>query len=345
VLVPFLGSSGDEAERCLAALLEGDTDRTVRSIVARTLCGSARGGRSQVLEAEDVRADVVVQLLARLRRLKAQTEQAPIENFSAYVASIAYRTCYTHLRRLYPQRARLKNRLRYALTYNADLMLEQDPLGIWRCGLTEWAGDARPSGDAAQRFRREPAAFAREALPNPAERGWSLAETVKALLSEIGEPVDLDLLVDSMGGVFGIDDRIRLWASANDEDSVLEVADPQASVVQTLLDRQYLSRLWDQIRELPVNQRVAILLNLRDEDGRSALPLLPLTNIATIRQIAEALDVPAVELASLWPRLPLDDATIASRLRLTRQQVINLRKSGRARLARRMLRFGNTERQ
>jgi len=34
--------------------------------------------------------------------------------------------------------------------------------------------------------------------------------------------------------------------------------------------------------------------------------------------------------------LPLEDAAIAERLGLTRQQVINLRKSARARLARRM---------
>ena len=46
--------------------------------------------------------------------------------------------------------------------------------------------------------------------------------------------------------------------------------------------------------------------------------------------------MPAPELAALWPDLPLEDAAIAERLGLTRQQVINLRKSARARLGRRM---------
>jgi hypothetical protein len=104
--------------------------------------------------------------------------------------------------------------------------------------------------------------------------------------------------------------------------------------------RQYLSRLWGEVCELPVNQRVAILLNLRDDDGLSALPLLPLTGIATIRQIAEVLNIPALDLAALWPELPLDDARIAERLTLKRQQVINLRKSARERLGRRMARQG-----
>ena len=105
-LTPYLRAPGDEAERCLSALFTGDTDRTIRAIIARTLGGPGRGARAQTLEVEDVRSDVVVQVLARLRRLKSQAELAPIENFGAYVASIAYRTCSSHLRRLYPQRAR-----------------------------------------------------------------------------------------------------------------------------------------------------------------------------------------------------------------------------------------------
>ena len=45
----------------------------------------------------------------------------------------------------------------------------------------------------------------------------------------------------------------------------------------------------------------------------------------------------AEELAGMWNSLPLDDRGIAERLGITRQQVINLRKSARARLARRMV--------
>ncbi|MFI5179332.1 MAG: hypothetical protein ACHQO8_12240, partial [Vicinamibacterales bacterium] len=66
----------------------------------------------------------------------------------------------------------------------------------------------------------------------------------------------------------------------------------------------------------------------------------PLTGIATIRQIAEVLDIPALDLAALWSELPLDDTRIGARLKLTRQQVINLRKSARERLSRRMAPFG-----
>ena len=136
--------------------------------------------------------------------------------------------------------------------------------------------------------------------------------------------------------MLGVEDRSRIGTSASGDDGVLEIADPTESIAQTLANQGYLTRLWREVHELPVNQRTAVLLNLRDEDGGSALPLLPLTGIATIRQIAEVLDIPALDLAALWPDLPLDDARIAARLDLTRQQVINLRKSARARLSRRM---------
>ncbi len=342
VLDPFLRATGDDAERCLAALLDGDTDRTIRAIVARTLGGSSATSRAHALEADDVRADVVVHILSRLRKLKSDGAQTPILNFPAYVASIAYRTCYTHLRRLYPQRARLKNRLRYALTYDADLSIEQDAFGIWRCGLTEWA--AAPPGAVdeltTQQFHNQPAAFARQAIPDFADQQLGLADAVKALLQRVGQPVDLDLLVDAIGGVLGVDDRQPIWSTTGELDAALDAADPRQSVAETLMHRQYLARLWSEVCELPINQRAAVLLNLRDDDGRSALPMLPVTGIATIRQIAEALDMPALELAGLWPELPLDDARIAGRLNLKRQQVINLRKSARERLGRRMARYG-----
>src|SRR5262249_3968735 len=90
------------------------------------------------------------------------------------------------------------------------------------------------------------------------------------------------------------------------------------------------------ICELPLNQRLALLLNMRDGDGSETLILFTQTRTTTLRRIAGILNLPSEEFFKLWNQLPLDDNTIAARLGLTRQQVINLRKSARERLARRM---------
>src|SRR6185436_12091029 len=86
----------------------------------------------------------------------------------------------------------------------------------------------------------------------------------------------------------------------------------------------------------------ALLLNLRDESGQGVIELIPATGLASLEQLAQAIDMSPDALAAVWNDLPLEDAAIASQLGITRQQVINLRKSARARLLRRTA--GNTAR-
>jgi hypothetical protein len=100
----------------------------------------------------------------------------------------------------------------------------------------------------------------------------------------------------------------------------------------------YVQRLWAEICLLPQRQRTALLLNLRDMQGGECIGLFPLAGV-TIRQSAQVLGISAERFAETWNELPLDDMTIAEQLGITRQQVINLRKSARERLARRMEAF------
>jgi hypothetical protein len=124
------------------------------------------------------------------------------------------------------------------------------------------------------------------------------------------------------------------WLPAAEADE-LSAPDP-GNIVSDLGRRDQLRALWGEIRRLPPRQCAALLLNLRDENGRDAVALFPLTGTATMRQIAAVLDIPAERFAELWSFLPLEDARIAELLGATRQQVINLRKAARARLTRRM---------
>src|SRR5262249_43262179 len=119
-----------------------------------------------------------------------------------------------------------------------------------------------------------------------------------------------------------------------------EVADPAPSAEEALHRRTYLGRLWAEIRELPPRQRAALLLNLRDAEGRGMIGLFPLTGTATLGELAAALEMPEPRLRELWDSLPREDEWIATELGVTRRQVINLRKCARERLARRMRRDG-----
>jgi hypothetical protein len=153
-------------------------------------------------------------------------------------------------------------------------------------------------------------------------------DAVAAILKRIGGPVQFDALVDTIAELWQLRDPVMQSAEL--------LSDPKRDQHGDLEQRQYLAELWSEIRELPEHQRAALLLNLRDSEGANAVALFLLLDIAGRDAIANAMGLPESELAAIWERLPLDDLTIAARLKIGRQQVINLRSSARARLARRM---------
>jgi len=114
------------------------------------------------------------------------------------------------------------------------------------------------------------------------------------------------------------------------------IADPGPGPDTILELRVSLQHLWKEIRKLPPRQRAALLLNLRDKQGRDVIALIPDTRTASFQEIAEVLDIPLERFAQLWQKLPLDDAAIAEQLGATPRQVIRLRKCARDRLIRRM---------
>jgi hypothetical protein len=143
--------------------------------------------------------------------------------------------------------------------------------------------------------------------------------------------VEFDDLVGIVAFLWGVDDVVPV-----SEQSAAEIESGAADPGRRLELQQWVAGLWHQICQLPRAQRVALLLNLRTPGAGSAVALLPLTGVAGIRQIAEVLEFSAEEFAAMWNLLPMDDLAIAAKLGLTRQQVINLRKSARERLQRRI---------
>lgn len=323
-----------DRERLLEDLVERGARPIIRAVVRRELRGQGQHLASP-LDAEDLEADTVAHILARLTDLADGFNIEPIRDFAAYVAVTAFHQCHAAMRQLRPERARLKNRLRYLLTHDGRFATWESPTSKRLCGLRSWNGQAE-SPPAATRLRavNEPVATLVAAAGGDAGHALRDAWLVLALLRRAGGPVELDELTGVVALLLGLQSTYD--TGTRGEARLEHIPDPRASVLTELSDREYLQRLWNEVGLLPVRQRVALLLNLRDENGRGAVALLPLTGTADIRVIAEALDIPAREFAELWRALPLDDAQIAERLGVTRQQVINLRKSARARLARRL---------
>ena len=286
-------------------------------------------------EQEEVHGDALLRLTIVLQRFAAGDPEIRIESFRAYVGATAANGCRALLRARHPERTRLQNQLRYALRHDPAFAVWEEADGGSRCGLATWQGRALAGAPAARTsFVIERAA---------AGSAPALPELLRRYFLWRGGPTTFAELTGAMAEALGVRDLPPLALAAPDDsettgegESAPELAEERPGVDRELEDRQFLSRLWDEIRELPRGQRVALLLNLRDNQGRDRLRLFPVTGVATLGEIARSLEIPMAELERFWDRLPLDDRTIAERLAVTQRQVINLRKSARARLGRRL---------
>jgi hypothetical protein len=306
LLDAFVTASDHDAEEQLGLLLTAHASPViVRVVAARLRAGSSDG--------DDVRAQVLLQLMLRLRHGRIEHSLGAIEAFSAYVAAAAHHGCDHFLRAKYPLRWQLRNRLRYALEHDRRFAL-------WKSAHGTWLGGSR--GSEMQQPGTLPRAEAFADI-DPQQVKPFLAR----LFEESGGPLELTAVVDLAAEVW----RVPLFP--RDEGSTLDqVAGRIQGADAAMMQRQRTAHAWREIRELPVRQRQALLLNLKDD----ALGLFLVTGTASLRALAEALEMEMSALAGLWNELPLSDNDLGARLGCTRQQIINLRMAARKRLGNRL---------
>jgi hypothetical protein len=322
---------GAAADQALAALLHAQAVPLIRRVAARKLRSCPGAGGSFDDDLHDITSDVLLALVSRLQSLREAPQSSPIACFEDYTAAVTYHAFSRYVRRRHPQRSRLKARLRYVLTRPGRLSLWATADGL-TCGLAVWR-PREPSAQAAARLERLEAEPDRRQPWTRAEGTSGLTRLLGAVFEAVGGPVDFDRLVEAVAALIGGADTPR----AADARALDSLPDRSAEPADLLLDRRRLTAgLWREIVALPLRQRAALLLNLRDPTGAGLLWVLPAGGIATVGQIARALEMPERELAELWSVLPLTDLAIAVRLGCTRQQVINLRACARKRLARRL---------
>jgi RNA polymerase sigma factor (sigma-70 family) len=317
LLRDYLDAETDaEVEVRLASILEDFAKPIIRRIVASVLRGPA--GR----DADDVVSDTLTHLLRRLGELKNDPSANAIHDLRSYVATSAYNSCHERLREVYPARNRLRNQLHYFLNHHPQFAIWRTAHGRSLCGSRSWIGQPPGSGEWLERLnlnaRNDPSAQNRA----------QIVALVGEVFRQARAPMEMGALVDAIARVIHLEEDRTDSSSSNSEPSGTDAVDSQ------LEQRMSLRQMWDDVRQLPPRQRTALLLSLRDLQGRELLSFLPYTRTATIAQIAETLGMSAATLADLWKDLPLDDVTIGQLLGASRQQVIKLRRLARERLRR-----------
>ncbi|HKR02826.1 MAG TPA: hypothetical protein VJT09_19260 [Pyrinomonadaceae bacterium] len=338
LLVPFLFEKHEgEAEKLLAGLMNEQVEPVITKIIKHKLkvplSQAQGGGRNQ--DALEIAGDVRAGIISELRRLKDNPGGKAINNLQQYAAIKTYSACADYFREKNPRRWRLKNSLRHHLKHDSRFALWESENRRWLCGLSHWHS-TEPLAAPPQ-----PPSESQDALLLLSSTGVNLqllppAELLAVIFERAGHAIEFDQLVSMVAQVRAV--RDEPLESIDDESGSLRanLADRSVRVDAALEQRLYLEKLWAEVCALPQLQRVALLLNLRDAGGGSVIAFIPYLKIASKEEMAEILSMSEEQFAALWSRLPLDDASIAELLGVTRQQVINLRKTARERLSRRM---------
>jgi hypothetical protein len=319
-----LTADKDDASR-FASDIESVTESVVRPVVRRQLHVTLNEGdtRARNQDALELVGDIQVMLLAALDP-QPDNGAGPIRDLASYAFRTAVNACHLYLRARFPERTRQENKLRYALKHMNGVAVWQTDAGRWCCGLVGCERDqvaASVTVDASSRVL--------------ATRDGYLTAVLQALEQAEGA-VALDDLVRSLMEAQGLREVITLSItsrSAEDDDDLRGIdvlASPRTADDDSV---ERLKRLWSEVMRLSVRHRKALLLNLKHK-GNDLLRAFPVCGIAGIRDIARALEFSDTEMAEIWHTLPWDDVRIAEHLMLTRQQVINLRQTARARLFR-----------
>lgn len=362
LLQRFLDASEDaERKRHRDSLIADHAAPLLRKILGsrmRTAIGGTGGAQGEQEEAADeLYCEALIALGLQLDRWQRDlAAPPPPDRFLDYVAVIAYNAWKQWIRRSRPQSTHAQSQMHYLLTRQPSFALWKNAQGESLGGFREWSEQSKKqaSPEREQEMLGNAEEFVCRGLKQrnlpPIPERCSPPELLAALLEAAGGPVTLTTLVTAFEGL------ARFWSAgsppvqaasgAGSSQDGEEGEDVEAqfgrggqilsSEVELQQERRdFLRRLWAQVKLLSPEQRVALILNLQDGDVRQ----FPVMQIAGFGEIAATLGKTPAELARVWNSLPLDDETIAADLEITPAQVKNLRQAAYRTLAWRLRPF------
>lgn len=314
----YTGCRETDADEVLSSLVDQVVLPTLRQALQRRLGNSSTAVEP---EWEDLEREALRSILERVRRIRFQGE-APIQDLRSYCHAVALSACAQYLRQRSPARWSAEGRVRYAVRCSADLHIAPIPGLGTSLSRREWPPTRLPDSRRLEMFASSP----HEALQAArAERsaGSKLVDAIRRILVWLDGPAPFHTFVEAAVGWLGLAHAVPVPHAL-----------PHAH--ESSWNRCVLEHLWCEIVALPERQRLALLLNLRDESRRGLVDLFPITGTASIEQIAEALGMDACKAGELWDRLPLSDAEIGAMIGASAQEVCNLRAIAKTRIRRRM---------
>lgn len=324
----------DATEKDLEALFSRMRPHLLQVFRARGVTGE---------ELEDLCAEAVARLLAALRR--GQAHHGPRMLDAVGYARIVARNVFIDHIQEGRSRRQWKRRLidlldgKWGGKQFARWQIRLDWLG----GYAAWRGQPFRATERYRMFCDDRQTFCDEALKRQDPMQVPLPDLLAHLFGWIKTPIEVGELSRHLSSMQRLCDVVTVSVEElavegdRDYNDLLPPAcdDVEAYVMDTITSDQLRTQLWQQIVSLPPRQRTALLLAME----RDQLLLLAETGA----NVSAALDLPYSLFAPIWAELPLSNPAIAVRLGASQQQVSNLRKCARERIARCLVKLQREE--
>ena len=269
-----------------------------------------------------------------MRALRQNPNQTAIASFPDFVAIKTYSACVDYFREKHPQRWRLKSLIRRRLRQNPRFAL-------WQAEDKRWYASFSGRQDTGTQAEQPDASHSvsHPADVKPSDAQMKSDEFLGVLFERSGGPIGFDEVVGIAAEAWHIHDppTQSIDTGCSEKDHQFTSSEPRVDLA--LEQRLFFEQVWREVCQLPVLQRAALLLNLRDSRDGGVISFLPFLGVASKEELARLLEMPYQDFENLWSELPLEDFRIAQMFGISRQQVINLRKTARERLARRTRRL------
>src|SRR5215475_11173038 len=267
LLEPLLAPTRDEEiDQYLSQLIATHVGPVIKGVVRHKLHLNSHRGIEQA-DADDIHQEVVLQLLTALRRLRQQPADHPIGDLRGLTAVITHRACSQWMRRRFPARRALKNRLSYLFTRHPGFAIWHGANGRLMAGFATWQGrNDAAAEEQIERLSDDETLLARIlALKSGKKADWGGALT--AIFNFLSAPTEVDRLVGALSGLLNVKDQPIESIDQIQAFAELQFSTGQPDVAQQTERRIFLQRLWEEVRQLPLNQRAALLPNLTDHES------------------------------------------------------------------------------
>ncbi len=325
LLLPFLLAEAD-AEDCLNRLFEEIVIPQIRKTLSSYLT-------LLFDEKDEIQSDAQARVLSKLRSLREIAATKPIENLAAYISSVAFNCRKDFILAKQPEWRRIDYRLKRLRDENdSDWRFFTDGEG------GQFACLKAKSKRHSETDLEEVVEIIKAKYPN------HLFLKTQQLVPVILEAADGALTKNALvKAILEITETARFEEIELPEElsEHLKMAENEELVARR--QENYLRRIWDEIKMFPANQRKVLLLSLKESRRTEAITLLLKKRVATIKEIADALEIGLEEFSTLFERLPMTSQEIAEFLGIEdgektskEQKVDNLRSIARNLLRRRL---------